>query len=80
MIILVRPYEHTKAIKKAKEKELHKCQLCGSQDRVQGHHIKDYGFNGPATVDNIIVVCFGCHKKLHRGEIQIDIYDFSELE
>ena len=75
-----RPYEHTKAIKLAKAKEKNKCQICGSEDNVQGHHIRDYGFHGAATVDNIIVVCIGCHKKLHSGESRIDIFDYSEDE
>lgn len=75
-----RPYEHTKVIRQAKKKEQNRCQLCGSEESVKGHHIRDYGFNGPATIDNIIVVCDPCHRKLHSGEIVIDIFDYSEID
>lgn len=38
-----------------------KCQLCGSQDKLELHHDRyDNNF------DNLRVLCLNCHKEIHR--------------
>ncbi|MDQ0917537.1 HNH endonuclease [Paenibacillus sp. V4I5] len=71
-----RPSEHQRAIRHAKERENHTCQLCGSKENVQGHHLIDYGFGGEASPDNIVAVCGDCHGKIHRGEITVKVHDY----
>ena len=55
-----------------------KCQICGNSIIVndwkysEGHHIMPIGkYNGPDTLDNIIIVCPNCHAKLDFGKIKI---------
>lgn len=47
------------------------CQVCGSTEGVQGHHVFDYQYGGAADVGNIVTLCHECHKKAHRGEINL---------
>lgn len=41
-----------------------KCSLCSCTDKLVVHHIDfDYKNN---NIDNIIIVCRGCHNKIHK--------------
>lgn len=62
---------HYQAQKKGKERDLYTCQVCGSRDRSEGHHVLNYQYGGAANIDNIVTLCSGCHKKVHRGDIDI---------
>ena len=37
-----RGYEHCKAQKRAKERDGYVCQVWGSSENVEGHHLLDY--------------------------------------
>ena len=41
-----RGYEHCKAQKGAKERDGYVCQVCGSSENVEGHHLLDYQYGG----------------------------------
>jgi len=62
---------HTKAIKKGKERDFGACQICGSTDKPEGHHIFDVKYLGAAIVDNILTLCGYHHKKVHEKKIDI---------
>lgn len=47
------------------------CQICGSADHVEGHHIIDYQFSGAPSIDNIISLCHKHHVDVHNGKIDI---------
>lgn len=66
-----RPAAHTRAQKAGRERDENICQICGSKDHVEGHHIIDYQFNGAALEDNIIALCRKHHNDVHRGKIDI---------
>ncbi|MHB8065250.1 MAG: HNH endonuclease [Ruminiclostridium sp.] len=66
-----RSAEHIKSQKQGKERDLYTCQVCGSKDKVQGHHIVDVQFSGAANDENIITLCNQHHKKVHAGKIDI---------
>ena len=63
--------EHCFAQRMGKARDLYVCQVCGSQERVEGHHILYYCYGGTADVDNIVTLCQKCHKQVHRGNIDI---------
>ena len=44
------------------------CALCGSDDKVEFHHILPVFLGGPNIPANIIPLCFACHKAVHCGE------------
>lgn len=62
---------HTRAQKAGRERDRNICQICGSNNHVEGHHIIDYLFSGAASIDNIISLCHKHHNDVHRGRIDI---------
>ncbi len=62
---------HTRAQRAGRERDGNICQICGSRDRVEGHHIIDHQFNGAALADNIIALCHRHHNDVHNGKIDI---------
>lgn len=49
------------------EKFNYECQLCGSEDRINAHHIESAHANEHLrlNLDNGIVLCYDCHTKFH---------------
>lgn len=62
---------HTWVQKAGKERDGNICQICGSTDHVEGHHIIDYMFSGTANIDNIVSLCHKHHNDVHRGRIDV---------
>ena len=59
--------EWTRNRKLAKERDGHRCQLCGSTHRLHVHHLREWNGDDPTThgLDNLQTVCASCHRKLH---------------
>lgn len=66
-----RPAEHTRAQRAGRERDGNICQICGSTDHVEGHHIIDYQFSGIGSPDNIIALCRKHHHDVHKGVIDL---------
>lgn len=47
---------HCVVQRKGKERDLYTCQICGSTNHMEGHHIMNYQYGGAATVDNIVTL------------------------
>ena len=62
---------HTKAQRAGRERDRNRCQVCGSKDHVEGHHIVDHQLGGAASVDNIIALCHKHHNDVHNGRLDI---------
>ena len=62
---------HTRAQKAGRERDGNICQICGSSDHVEGHHIIDHQFGGAALADNIIALCRKHHNDVHNGRIDL---------
>lgn len=43
----------------------HKCEVCGREDNLHCHHIVPMAQGGKDKVGNGVVLCAGCHRKLH---------------
>lgn len=66
-----RSSDHIKAQKAGKERDMDTCQICGSTNKVQGHHIIDVQYGGSSDKDNIVALCDDHHKKVHSKKINI---------
>lgn len=66
--------EHNRVQMRGRERDDYTCQICGSTDDVDGHHVFDYQFGGEADVDNIISLCHECHNKVHGGLLDIFVF------
>lgn len=62
---------HARAQRAGRGRDGNICQICGSGDHVEGHHIIDHQFNGAALADNIISLCHKHHNDVHSGKIDI---------
>ncbi len=62
---------HTRAQKAGRHRDGNTCQICGSKDHAEGHHILDYAFGGAASEDNIITLCHKHHRDVHEGKINL---------
>lgn len=46
------------------------CEKCGSEFRLEVHHIKSKGAWGGDTTDNLVCLCYVCHAACHCGKIK----------
>ena len=48
------------------------CAGCGADMWVcQGHHIKPVSQGGPTNIDNMMLLCWACHQKVHHHSWQV---------
>ena len=66
-----RPSDHIRVQREGRVRDRNACQICGSRENVQGHHIIDFQYGGAASVDNIISLCQKHHSDVHNGRIDI---------
>jgi 5-methylcytosine-specific restriction endonuclease McrA len=50
-------------------KDIGHCELCHNIHRLETHHIKSKGASGDDVEDNLICLCWECHRKVHDGNI-----------
>lgn len=43
-----------------------KCYICGFKKRVTRHHKEPLGLGGLDIQENIVKLCWDCHKNLHH--------------
>ena len=66
-----RSKEHLAAQRAGKKRDRHVCQICGSTNHTEGHHMIDHQYGGGASKDNIITLCHECHQKAHKGLLDL---------
>lgn len=50
------------------------CQICGAKHtKLEVHHIVYRSKGGTDDEDNLITLCETCHKKVHKGEINVSL-------
>ena len=47
------------------------CQNCGSEEGLTPAHYVSRGRSGSDTLDNLILLCFWCHRLQHDGKLTI---------
>jgi 5-methylcytosine-specific restriction endonuclease McrA len=48
------------------ERDGWRCQLCGSMQNLQVHHLKFRSQSGSDEEPNLITLCAECHARMHR--------------
>ena len=62
-----RPAADVTARRKAKERDSYTCQICGSKENAEGHHLFEFAYeNGAYDPENIITLCRKCHNMVHH--------------
>ena len=55
-------------------RDFYTCQICGAKNtRLEVHHIVYRSKGGTDDEDNLITLCESCHKKIHKGEINVSL-------
>jgi 5-methylcytosine-specific restriction endonuclease McrA len=49
------------------ERDGWRCQLCGSMQNLQVHHLKFRSQSGNDEEPNLITLCAACHARMHRN-------------
>lgn len=62
---------HIKAQRAGRARDFGTCQICGSTQHVEGHHVIDHQFSGAADAENIVSLCRKCHARVHKGLITL---------
>ena len=44
-----------------------RCQVCGSMQNLQVHHMEFRSHSGDDSETNLITLCAGCHAKVHHS-------------
>ena len=44
-----------------------KCKICGSNHKLNIHHIIPLALDGKNNINNITVLCEKCHRDIHRN-------------
>lgn len=42
------------------------CQICGSRQNLQVHHLDYTRFGGKELVNDLMGTCFTCHNEIHK--------------
>jgi len=50
-------------------KDIGHCEKCNSSYRLEAHHIKSKASGGGDIKDNLICLCWICHRVVHDGNI-----------
>jgi 5-methylcytosine-specific restriction endonuclease McrA len=48
------------------ERDVWRCQACGSMQNLQVHHLKFRSHSGSDEEQNLITLCAECHEQMHR--------------
>jgi 5-methylcytosine-specific restriction endonuclease McrA len=48
------------------ERDGWRCQVCGSMQNLQVHHLKFRSHSGGDEEQNLITLCAECHEQMHR--------------
>jgi len=64
-------YEGKSFREKVLKRDNYTCQICGSKENLEAHHIIPRSRGGANLVENGITLCRDCHKAVHEGKIRI---------
>lgn len=67
-----------------KRKELaefygHKCVFCKREEKLHLHHF-NYDCLGKETFRDVVMLCKGCHLRIHKGTLKVWIFTKEEYE
>jgi len=65
MLIKRKRLKNLKNHEEAKKLDKYRCVLCGTGYNIHIHHIRSRGAGGGDEIENLITLCFNCHRKVH---------------
>lgn len=64
------------------ERDNEQCQLCGTsgENRLQVHHVTYRSQGGTHTEDNLVTLCWVCHRAVHEGRAGVVLIEINPGE
>ena len=59
-----------KTLQALKERADGRCEYCGGIPGVDSHHIKSRARGGTHDIENLILLCRACHRRVHNGKVR----------
>jgi 5-methylcytosine-specific restriction endonuclease McrA len=59
------PDEYRRLCEQVLERDAWRCQFCGRREYLHVHHIHFRSRGGDDVEENLIVLCFSCHRAVH---------------
>lgn len=56
------------------ERDNEQCQVCGTSNALHLHHVWYRSQGGSHHQSNLVTVCFRCHERVHRGDLDIQMH------
>ena len=63
--------QYRKLADKVLQRDSKTCQYCGCYTESPPHHIKHRSQGGSDILENLVLLCFACHRLLHDGKIKL---------
>jgi 5-methylcytosine-specific restriction endonuclease McrA len=63
--IRLRQEEYRRLHRSVLERDGWRCQSCGSSNNLQVHHLQPKSRLGDDAKENLIALCWNCHRKVH---------------
>jgi 5-methylcytosine-specific restriction endonuclease McrA len=57
-----------------------KCRHCGWTDGLHPHHIVYRSQMGSDRLDNLITLCWQCHRALHDGFLKLEVLEVLQFD
>lgn len=52
-----------------------KCRHCNNRNGLHPHHVEYAGHCGPDSLNNLITLCWKCHRGHHDGKLTIEVVE-----
>lgn len=57
-----------------------KCRRCHNRDGIHAHHVTYRSKGGKDTLNNLITLCWKCHRLHHDGKLDIIVVNVLDLD
>jgi predicted restriction endonuclease len=57
------------------QRDNYRCRVCNNSNGLHPHHIKYKSAGGTDTLDNLLTVCFACHRAIHDGFLKVIVQE-----
>ena len=54
-----------------RERDGHRCRVCGSTERLSVHHLVYRSRGGDHSTGNLVCLCASCHGRVHAGTMRL---------
>lgn len=55
------------------ERDGWKCRSCNNRNGLHPHHVTYAGKSGADTLDNLLTLCWKCHRGVHDGFLRVEV-------